>query len=111
MFVLRCLFWLGLVFSQIAQLEGNSASSLVGQAARGAGGQAAALGQSAAQAAGKQCQAEPAKCLALTSEAARIAQTAGLLRKGDGDASGRDTLTAADRLPSWRDSRSSDRKL
>ncbi len=51
MFLLRCLFWLGLVFSQIAQLEGTGAAPFFGQAGAlrdvqqaGAFGQPAAAG-------------------------------------------------------------------
>jgi hypothetical protein len=102
MFLLRCLFWLGLAFSQIAQLEGTTAASLAGQATRAAGGQAAALGQMAGQTAEKTCRAEPAKCLALA------AQAAGAV-KGESGIRGRDTLTQADRAPVWREIRLADK--
>ena len=79
MFLLRCLFWLGLVFSQIAQLEGTGAAPFFGQAGA-LGQQAGALeqqgggwGQMAAQAAERQCRANPAQCLAQASSVAKAA--------------------------------------
>lgn len=97
-FLLRCLFWLGLVFSQIATLEGSGATALVRQTARAASGQAATLsltrlGQSALDAAGKQCADHADKCLALASQAAGLAQEA---------APSRNSLNAGDRAPAWR---------
>lgn len=102
MFLLRCLFWLGLAFGQIAQLEGTTAVALAGQATDAAGGQAAALGQMAAQAAQKTCKAEPAKCLTLAVQAAAA-------DKGESASKGRDTLTQSDRAPAWREIRLADK--
>lgn len=98
MFLLRCLFWLGLVFSQIAQLEGSSAASLAGDAARDAKGriadQTAILARKATETAERQCGGDPARCLTLAAQAAAVTA-----------APGRDSLTAADRAPTWRDAR------
>jgi hypothetical protein len=113
MFLLRCLFWLGLVFSQIAQLEGSTAASFAGQAAaRAAGGvvqQAGGLGQMAAQAVEKQCRANSAQCLggaAFAAQAVLSAQGA----KADG-AAGHDSLTASDRAPAWRETHAPEKRL
>jgi hypothetical protein len=86
-FLLRCLFWLGLVFSHIAGLEGLNVAAFANQGAAG-------LGRAAMDAASQKCRAEPDKCLALATQAARLRQDAG-------DAS-RDTLNAGDRAPAWR---------
>jgi hypothetical protein len=103
MFLLRCLFWLGLAFSQIAHLEGTTAASLAGQATGAAGGQAAALGQMAVQAAQRTCRAEPTKCLALAARAAGAINGESAVKEGD--TKGSDTLTHADRAPAWREIR------
>ena len=112
MFLLRCLFWLGLVFSQIAQIEGSSASSVAAQAAgqaaqtaaqaaaRGAGGEASVAARMATQAVERQCRAEPGKCLATAAQIAGQASGAAKLA-----AAGQDSLTAADRAPTWREAR------
>jgi hypothetical protein len=74
MFLLRCLFWLGLVFSQIAQKEGVNASALAVEAMRLASpdaGQALALSKTALAAAGQRCRVEPTACLALSAPALR----------------------------------------
>ncbi|WP_296707612.1 hypothetical protein [Rhodoblastus sp.] len=113
MFLLRCLFWLGLAFSQIAQLEGTTAASLAGEATGAAGDQAAALGQMAAQAAQETCRVEPAKCLELAARAGGAIKSGSVAREGSAkasdtkrvDAKGRDTLTQADRAPAWREIR------
>jgi hypothetical protein len=101
MFLLRCLFWLGLVFSQIAQLEGSSAASLASGAARDArsqiAGQTALIARSATDALERQCGADPARCLALARDAAAATARSA--------APARDSLTAADRAPAWRDAR------
>jgi hypothetical protein len=105
MFLLRCLFWLGLVFSQIAQLEGSSAASIAGDAAsdaqgrisRQVAGQTAILAGKATEATERQCGGAPARCLALAAQAAAASARA--------VAPGRDSLTAADRAPAWRDAR------
>lgn len=112
MFLLRCLFWLGLVFSQIAQLEGSSAASFAGQAtARATGGmiqQAGGLGQMAAQAVEKQCRANSTQCLGQAAFAAQ-AVLAAQGGKSDG-AAGHDSLTASDRAPAWRETRSPEKR-
>ena len=77
----RCLFWLGLVFSQIAALEGRDATALVRQAAL-------AAAQQATEAAGRKCASAPETCVAL---AARFSPGAS-----------RDTLNPGDRIPAWR---------
>jgi hypothetical protein len=108
MFLLRCLFWLGLAFSQIAQLEGTTAASLAGQTEGAAGGQAATLGQMAAQTAQRTCSAEPAKCLALAARAAGAIKGESAVGESgakEGDTKGSDTLTRADRAPAWREIR------
>jgi hypothetical protein len=104
MFLLRCLFWLGLVFSQIAQMEGSNAAALADAAARAASAQAFAAGVAATQAGERQCRAEPAKCLAL---AAQFAGAAKAERAG----SGHDSLTSADRAPAWRQSSPADKGI
>lgn len=131
MFLLRCLFWLGLVFSQIAQLEGTGAAPFFGQAgalgqhagarlgqqagaslgqeAGAWGQQAGAWGQMAAKAAERQCRANPAQCLAQASSVAKDALALNAA-KGDG-AAGHDSLTSADRAPAWREMRPPERKF
>lgn len=108
MFLLRCLFWLGLVFSQIAQLEGTGAAPFFGQAGA-LGQQAGGWGQIAAQAAEKQCRANPAQCLAQASSVAKAALALNSA-KSDG-ALGHDSLTSADRAPAWRETRPPERKF
>ncbi len=108
LFLLRCLFWLGLVFSHIATLEGTNAAALASQSGRAASASAAglgatsgALGRIALDAAGQRCRAEPEKCLALAAQVARITQDAAVL--GQPPVSpGRDTLNSGDRVPAWR---------
>ncbi|MGO8738332.1 hypothetical protein [Rhodoblastus sp.] len=92
MFLLRCLFWLGLAFFQIAEREGVDPSSAFNAAAAS---QTATLGQMAAQAATGHCQAHLGQCAALAARAARFKQIAA--------APSRDTLTGRDRTPAWRD--------
>lgn len=94
----RCLFWLGVVFSQIAALEGTDVAGLVRQVPVSGGRQGAGLGQSGTQGlagaaldvAGKKCVAAPESCMALAR---------GLTGAGGGS---RDTLNTSDRLPAWR---------
>ncbi len=83
-FLFRCLFWLGLVFSHIAALEGTDAGALVRQSALAAGRQAT-------EAAGRKCASAPETCLALAAQAARSSSGAS-----------RDTLSSGDRIPAWR---------
>lgn len=92
MFLLRCLFWLGLAFFQIAQREGSAPAAFL----RPAAAQTETLGQMAA-AAGSHCRARPGQCVALAAEAAKFARL-------DAAAKSRDNLTRRDRAPSWRDS-------
>ena len=108
MFLLRCLFWLGLVFSQIAQLEGTGAAPFFGQAGA-LGQQAGGWGQMAAQAAERQCRANPAQCLAQASSVAKAALALNS-PKSDGPL-GHDSLTSADRAPAWRETRPPERKF
>ena len=87
----RCLFWLGLVFSQIAAQEGTDANALVRQTSLAATQQTASLGQNAIDAVGKKCASAPGSCLALATQAARLNPGAS-----------RDTLNSGDRVPAWR---------
>jgi hypothetical protein len=91
MFLLRCLFWLGLAFFQIAQREGTNPVALFDPVA----GQTASLGQMAKTATERNCRAEPDRCVALAAEAARFAAIGAA-------APSRDSLTRQDRAPSWR---------
>jgi hypothetical protein len=108
MFLLRCLFWLGLVLIHISQQEGARALALAGEAARAAGQAAvhaeastlsAGMAQAVMNAAQQRCRAEPASCLMLASGAARALSEA---------AASRDTLSAADRTPAWRPAKTRD---
>ncbi len=92
MFLLRCLFWLGLAFFQIAQREGSAPAAFLPPAAA----QTSAVGQMAA-AAGSHCRARPGACVVFAAEAAKFARL-------DATAKSRDTLTRRDRAPSWRES-------
>ena len=97
-FLFRCLFWLGLVFSHIATLEGMSATTLAQQTARAATEQAATislarLGEGALDAAARQCAVHTDKCLAFAAQAARLTRDAG---------PSHDSLNAGDRVPAWR---------
>ncbi len=100
-FLLRCLFWLGLVFSQISAQQGSNAVALAGGAARAAQTSATSLSRAAQTAlmtaAIRQCRATPAKCMALATEAAEAAPVAALQLRPS-----RDTLDAGDRAPVWR---------
>jgi hypothetical protein len=95
--IFRCLFWLGLVFSHIAALEGTNAAALARQAAQAASVQAATsltgLGQGAIDAASRQCADHAGKCLAIAAQAARLTQDA---------APSHDSLNAGDRTPAFR---------
>ena len=94
MFLLRCLFWLGLVFFQIAQREGANPSAVFDPAAASRG---ASLDQMAAKAAARHCQIRPGACVALAATAAKFV-------KIDAVAPSRDTLTRRDRKTVWRES-------
>ena len=87
----RCLFWLGLVFSQIAVQEGTDANALIRQTTLAATHQASNLGQSAVDAAGKKCASAPESCLTLAAQAARLNPGAS-----------QDTLNSGDRIRAWR---------
>jgi hypothetical protein len=93
-FLFRCLFWLGLVFSQIAALEGTDAAALIGRSAQAGGQQAASLRQTALDAASRHCAGAPEQCLALAARTASLAQAAA--------GASQDSLNAGDRLPAWR---------
>jgi hypothetical protein len=92
MFLLRCLFWLGLVFFQIAQREGADPSGFLNPAAAS---QTSSLGQKAAKAAARHCQAPPGACVAL-------AAAAGKFTKIGAWSPSRDTLTGRDRTTARR---------
>jgi hypothetical protein len=95
MFLLRCLFWLGLAFSQIALREGGHPAAFIGLAATVATAQSASLGQVAPSVVETQCRADPGKCMALAASTTKLLRT-------DAPARGRDTLSGADRAPVWR---------
>ena len=112
-FLFRCLFWLGLVFSHIAEQQGFNPAGLLdqrpamtsaGAASSGKDGaassakEAASLGRMALEAASRQCRAEPEKCLALAARASRLAPGAA----NPDAAASRDTLNSGDRAPAWR---------
>ena len=109
-FLLRCLFWLGLAFSQIADREGASLSTLAQPARQEIAAGAEQLTQRAVSA----CRDHAAACLALAAQAAQVgASTAAGTRaapgraggsqdQGAGARAGSDTLRAADRAPAWR---------
>jgi hypothetical protein len=92
-FLIRCVFWLGLVFSHIAEQQGFDAAALFGQRPA-----MSSLGGMALEAAGRQCRAEPDKCLALASRASRLAPQVA----NPNPAGSHDTLSAGDRAPAWR---------
>lgn len=92
-FLIRCLFWLGLVFSHIAEQQGFNAAALLGQRPPVTG-----LGGMALEAASRECRAEPAKCLALATAASRLAPLAG----SPTPPTSRDTLNSGDRAPAWK---------
>lgn len=100
-FLLRCLFWLGLVFSHIAALEGTNAAALASRSAQEARTSAGGIGRIALDAAGRRCRAEPDKCLALAAQAARLTQNAEAVEEAAANL-GRDTLNSGDRVPAWR---------
>ncbi len=100
-FLLRCLFWLGLVFSHIATLEGTNAAAIAAQGAQAASASANGFGRIATDAASRQCRAEPKQCLALAAQAVRLSQNAGDLEQALATPS-RDTLNSGDRVPAWR---------
>ena len=93
-FLLRCVFWLGLLFSQIADREGQSLTHLAQPAAQ----QAQAGAARVAQAAADQCRAQPAACLAA---AAKLSE-AGRRLTNENAAPSQDSLRDEDRAPAWR---------
>jgi hypothetical protein len=92
-FLIRCLFWLGLVFSHIAEQQGFDAAALFDQRPA-----MASLGGMALEAANRQCRAEPEKCLALAARASRLAPQAA----NANPSASHDTLSLGDRTPAWR---------
>lgn len=104
-FLLRYLFWLGLVFSQIAEHEGASLAALTRPAAATLAASAVDIKQSAMDSAATACRNNAAACLAAASQAVRIvgpsAQAAQKFMNFGGEPR-HDTLRDADRLPAWR---------
>jgi hypothetical protein len=97
-FLLRCLFWLGLVFSHIAEQQGFNPAGLLDRRQAVTNEAAAGLGRIALEAASRQCRSEPEKCLALAARASRLAPQV----SSPGAAASRDSLSAGDRAPAWR---------
>ncbi|MCW2272439.1 hypothetical protein GJ654_13020 [Rhodoblastus acidophilus] len=93
-FLLRCLFWLGLVVSQISDREGLSLASLTQPARDGLTAGAEQLKDRAVAS----CRDNTAACLALAAKAGGLMAPA---RPADEPAGG-DTLRDADRAPAWR---------
>jgi hypothetical protein len=117
-FLLRSLFWLGLVFSQIAEREGASLASLAQPARQELAARAEQVKARAVEAAAASCGKEPSACLALAAQAARSqigpdhaapAQAAPApIARPALDRAGHDTLRDADRAPGWRLHRAND---
>ena len=119
-FVIRCIFWLGLVFCHIAGLNtvnpaeiagkaGVIASNLASNLASGLAQDGAAAAQAQINAAQAQCLAKPEECLANIDKLSRLAQAAGVGAAVHANSAGvaapapvpvprsRDTLLASDR--------------
>jgi hypothetical protein len=122
-FVIRCIFWLGLVFCHIAGLNTVNPAEIAGKAGVLAGNLASGLAQDGAaaaqaqiNAAQAQCLAKPQECLANIDKLSRLAQAAGVSAAAHPNAAGaaapaqaaakaaaipvppsRDTLLASDR--------------
>lgn len=84
-FVIRCIFWLGLVFCHIAGLNTVTPADIAGKAgvmasnlASGLAQDGAAAAQAQITAAQAQCLAKPEECLANIDKLSRLAQAAGL---------------------------------
>jgi hypothetical protein len=121
-FLLRCLFWLGLVFSQIAEHEGANLAVLSQPAATTLAASAADIRRRAIDAAATACRDNTAACLAAASravqaQAAQIGEPSPQAAQknlgpqkilgsqkilGLGGEPRRDTLRDAYRVPAWR---------
>ena len=93
-FLLRCLFWLGLVVSQISEREGASLANLAQPARDGLAAGAEHLKDRAFAS----CRDNTAVCLALAAKAGGLLAPT---RPAQESAVG-DTLRDADRAPAWR---------
>lgn len=93
-FLLRCLFWLGLVVSQISDREGSSLASLAQPARDGL----AAGAEQAKDRAFASCRDNPQACLALAAKAGGLLPPA----RPANEPAEADTLRDSDRAPSWR---------
>ncbi|MCW2286341.1 hypothetical protein M2323_002361 [Rhodoblastus acidophilus] len=91
-FLLRCLFWLGLVVSQISDREGVSLASLT-QPARDS---LAAGAEQAKDRAFASCRDNTEACLALAAKASSLMTPARAVEEPA------DTLRGGDRAPAWR---------
>jgi hypothetical protein len=91
-FLLRCLFWLGLVVSQISDREGVSLASLTQPARDGLTAGAEQLKDRAVAS----CRDNTEACLALAAKAG------GLMAPSRATEEPKDTLRDADRAPAWR---------
>jgi hypothetical protein len=105
--LLRCLFWLGLVVSQISEREGASLASLAQPARQGLAAGAEQLKDRAVEAAIASCRDNTAACLALAVKAGGLSAPppAPAVRA---ESASRDTLRDADRAPAWRQPRTKD---
>ena len=92
--LLRCLFWLGLVVSQISEREGASLGSLAQPARDGLTAGAEQMKDRAFAA----CRDNTAACLALAAKAGTLLAPA----RPAPEPAGGDTLRDADRAPAWR---------
>ncbi|MBB4197632.1 hypothetical protein CCR94_13135 [Rhodoblastus sphagnicola] len=110
-FLLRSLFWLGLVFSQIADREGASLMTLAQPAGQQLAAGAEQMKQRAVESAVASCRDNASACLALAARAAQIhaPDPAPAPSRPAAEpvvqAGGRDTLRDADRAPAWRSRR------
>lgn len=84
-FLIRCIFWLGLVFCHIAGLHTVNPAEIAGKAgvvasnlASGLAHDGAAAAQAQINAAQAQCLAKPEECLANIDKLSRLAQAAGV---------------------------------
>lgn len=94
-FLLRCLFWLGLVVSQISDREGLSLTSLTQPARDGLAAGAEQLKDRAVAS----CRDNTEACLALAAKAS------GLMKPARPAELAADTLRDGDRSPAWRQPR------
>jgi len=105
-FLLRCLFWLGLVVSQISEREGASLARLAQPARQGLAAGAEQLKDRAVEAAVASCRENTAACLALAAKASGLVAPAA--SRAAPEPGGHDTLREADRTPAWRAPRARD---